>query len=282
MNKILILALILLPTLAQGQAAQEIHPYLGSKFFTSVGIFLPDRDMRLGLESTIDIEIPGPEPAPYKTIDFEETFSFSDSDETFAAEIGWRFGEKWQLRGQYFRVDSDSKATLEEDVEWGDVVFSEGTFVGAGTDFQITRLFFGRSFRSTDTSELGLGLGTHILDISAFINGNATIDGIDVGYHQERASVSAPLPNFGAWYMHAFSEKWAATIRADWLSASIDQYDGHIINAAVNVGYAINDHFGIGLAYNFFEINLRIDDDDWSGRIISRFDGPYLALAGYW
>ena len=81
------------------------------------------------------------------------------------------------MRGQYFGVDNNSQVSLEEDVEWGDVVFNEGTFVGAGSDYQVTRLFFGRTFKSTDRRELGLGLGGHILDISAYINGNATIDG---------------------------------------------------------------------------------------------------------
>jgi hypothetical protein len=172
--------------------------------------------------------------------------------------------------------------SLEEDVEWGGVVFNEGTFVGAGNDYQVTRLFFGRTFRSSERSELGLGIGAHILDISAYINGNATIDGVDVGYKQERASVSQPLPNFGAWYMHAFSDKWAATFRLDWLSASVGDYDGRIINSALSVGYAVTDNFGIGLAYNFFELDVKVDDSDWTGSILSRFDGPYISLTGYW
>jgi len=275
-----VLALVLMPVLAQGQNAEPIHPYLSNKFFTSVGLFLPDQNTRLGLEASVDIPDPGP--APLQRVDFSETFGFSDSAETFAAEIGWRFGKKWQLRGQYFRVDSNSRVSLEEDVEWGNVVFNEGTFVGAGNEYQVTRLFFGRTFKSTDRQELGFGLGAHLLDISAYINGNAMINGIDVGYRQERASISQPLPNLGAWYMHAFSEKWAATIRADWLSASVGDYDGYIVNSALSVGYAVTDHFGIGLAYNFFEINLKVDHSDWKGRIVSRFDGPYVSLSGYW
>ena len=282
MRRFLLLVVVLTPMLAQGQDAEPIHPYLGNKFFASVGIFLPDQNTRMGLESSVDVSLPDPEPAPNKTIDFEETFDFRDSDETFSAEIGWRFGEKWQLRGQYFGVDNSSRLTLEEDVEWGDYVFNEGTFVGAGSDYQITRLFFGRTFKSSPKSELGLGIGAHILDISAYVNGNAMVDGIDVGFRQERASVSAPLPNFGAWYMHAFSDKWAATVRVDWLSASVREYDGHIINSALSVGYALTDHFGIGLAYNFFELDVRVDDPDWTGRITSRFDGPYVSLTGYW
>ena len=268
------------PTPAVAQEDVAIHPYLSNKFFASVGLFLPDQNMRLGFGASIDTQ--DPEPSPTGQIDFSETFGFSDSGGTFSAEIGWRFGKKWQLRGQYFRIDSNARASLEEDVEWGDVVFNVGTSVGAGYDFQITRLFFGRTFKATDERELGVGIGAHALDISAYINGNATIDGIDVGFREERASIVQPLPNFGAWYMHAFSSKWAATIRVDWLSASIDDYDGYIINSALNVGYAMTDHFGIGLAYNFFEINLKVDDPDWTGRIVSRFDGPYISLNGYW
>ena len=280
MNKALVLAVVLMPALVQGQDVNQIHPYFSNKFFASVGMFLPNQNTSLGLEASVDPSIS--QPVQYETIDFSQTFGYRDSDETFSAEIGWRFGKKWQLRGQYFRVDSSVRASLEEDVEWGDVVFNEGTFVGAGSDYQITRLFFGRTFKSTDSIELGFGLGVHALDISAYINGNATIDGVDVGYRQERASIVQPLPNFGAWYMHAFSEKWAGTIRIDWLSASVGDYDGYIVNSALNVGYALTDHFGIGLAYNFFEINLKVDDPDWTGRIVSRFDGPYLSLTGYW
>ena len=103
-----------------------------------------------------------------------------------------------------------------------------------------------------------------------------------MGFREEAASISQPLPNLGIWYMRAFTSKWAANARLDWLSASVGHYDGRIINAAASVSYALSDHFGIGLAYNFFEISLEVDDPDWNGRAISRLDGPYLSVNGYW
>ncbi len=278
MTRLCALFALLLPALAYGQEGEPIHPYLGNKYYASVGLFRSDQDMRLSLDGTVDV----PEQGLTPYVDFSQTLGISSYDETFSAEFGWRFSKKWQLRGQYFRVDDNSKATLEEDVEWGDVVFNEGTFVSAGTDMQITRLFFGRTFRSTASGELGLGIGGHILDLAAYINGNATVDGIDIGYTQERASISQPLPNVGAWYMHAFNSNWAATLRFDWLSAEVDKYDGYIINSAASIGYAINDHFGLSLAYNYFELSVDVDDSDWHGRVKIRFDGPYIALTGYW
>jgi hypothetical protein len=266
--------------LAAAQDEASVHPFLSNKFFASIGLFVPSKKMELSLDASVDVPDPDPEPAPL--LDFSQTFGFTEDDETGSAEIGWRFGKKWQLRGQYFRVDNNTRAVLQEDVEWGDYVFNSGTSVAAGTDFQITRLFFGRSFLKTNEQEFGLGIGVHILDARVFINGNATVNGVDMGFREEAASISQPLPNLGIWYMHAFTSKWAFNARLDWLSATVGDYDGRIINSAASISYAMNDHFGIGLAYNFFEIDLKINDPDWNGRVIARFDGPYLSVNGYW
>ena len=278
MTRLSALLVLLAPLAAFGQESSDLHPYLASKFFTSLGMFFPDQAMKLGFDASI--EVPEAGPAPY--IDFSETFSFSDSDEAFSAEFGWRFAGNWQLRGQYFRVDNDSTVTLEQDIEWGDVEYNTGTSVGAGSDMQITRLFFGRTFRSSGSREFGLGIGGHILDLSAYIEGNASINDADVGYRKERASIAQPLPNFGVWYEHAFDSNWAARLRFDWLSASVGKYDGRIINSSASIGYAIGDHFGLALAYNYFELAVDVDDGDWQGRVKLRFDGPYIALTGYW
>lgn len=277
MRRLSLLAL-LMPVAGWGQDSADVHPYLDTKIYMSVGVFLPDQNKKLGLDASV--ELPEPGPAPY--IDFSETFSFRDSDEAFSAEFGWRFASNWQLRSQYFRVENDATVTLEQDIEWGDVQYNTGTSVSAGSDMQITRLFLGRTFRSSNSREFGLGIGGHILDLSAYIEGNATINGVDVGYRRERASIAQPLPNIGAWYVHAFSPNWAARLRFDWFEANVGKYDGRIINSAASIGYAIGDHFGLSMAYNFFEIDVDLDDGDWRGRVKLRFDGPYVALTGYW
>ena len=167
-------------------------------------------------------------------------------------------------------------------MEWGDYVFNEGTSVDAGIDMQITRLFFGRKFWGSDTLEAGFGIGGHILDLTGYINGNATINGEDVGFVQERASVSQPLPNIGGWFRRVYAERWIVRARLDWLAADVDKYDGQIINSSLGFAFSVNRNFGVGLSYNFFEIDLGVDNTNWQGRIRSRFEGPYLALTLYW
>ena len=95
------------------------------------------------------------------------------------------------------------------------------------------------------------------------------------------SDVSGPMSNFGAWYIHSLSPRWAANVRADWLDVSVDGYDGRIVNAAVGLNYAPSEHFGVGVNYNFFEIDFGIRESDWRGRAVNRFDGFYVFLSGY-
>lgn len=52
--------------------------------------------------------------------------------------------------------------------------------------------------------------------------------------------------------------------------------------ARAGLNYAFTDHLGIGISYNYFELNVGVDDSDWSGKAVNRFDGAYIFLSGYW
>jgi hypothetical protein len=273
---LLVLAVIVLlaPVLASAQDNHDVHPFLTKRYFATLGAFFPDRSFKFDVDGTT----PSTED---EAVDFSEQFGLSGTDKTGAFEIGWRFRENWLLRGQYFRVDDSTTVALNDDIEWGDVVYNSGTTVTAGTEVSVTRFFVGRKLNKADAFEIGIGGGLHLLEIGAFINGNAFIDGEDAGFRDEAVSVTGPLPNIGAWYTHSLSAKWGVNVRLDWLSASVDKFDGKIVNAAAGLNYAMTEHFGIGLSYNFFELDLGINDESWRGRTRNRFHGAYVYLSGY-
>jgi hypothetical protein len=240
-----------------------------------VGVFVPQSTFEIGVNGSIDPGFTAP-------IDFEEQFR-SDVDEEIAAiQFNWRFGEKWSLRAQYMEWNDRASAVLADDVEWGDITFGAGTGVGAGMDMSVTRLFFGRQFSVSDTHEFGLGLGGHVLDISAFIEGNAIVNGVPDGFRTELVSTDGLVPNIGGWYMYSFSPRWAFTSRLDWLGADIGDYDGYIINASAGLNFKISKHFGVGLNYNLLELDFGISDPSWNGELNSRSHGFFAYLGAYW
>lgn len=260
----------------QNAVAQEDdrHPMLTSKYSINIGVYFPDREFKVGVDGAVG--------SLERDIDISEQLRLSSSETTQAYEIGWRFSEKWMLRGQYFKVGGSRSAVLEEDVVWGDYTFGAGTGVAGGMDVAIARLFFGRRFSDSDKQEWGIGAGLHRLDISTHIAGQAIINNEPPVFTERRVSTQGPLPNLGAWYIYSFNSKWALTTRLDWLSASIDKYSGTIINAGLGANYAFNKHFMLGVSYNYFHVDADVKEDGWRGYIESTIDGVFAHLSIHW
>ena len=116
----------------------------------------------------------------------------------------------------------------------------------------------------------------------AFIQGEAIISGVPDGFHSESVSHEQPFPNFGVWYKYSFSPNWVFRSRFDWLDASYDKYDGHLINASVGVNYRFSDNFGVGANYQFLELDFNINEPFWVGSLLQRLHGIYIYASAYW
>ena len=193
-------------------------------------------------------------------------------------EFTWRFGKKWSARMQYFSADRQGKAVLEEDITWEDEVIQAGSSVSAGTDFQLSRVFFARSFDSAPHHDWGIGIGIHQLQIGAFIERDFLTSFGEIS----AVSVSGPLPNIGTWYYYSPSEKWYIGGRFDWFEASVGEYDGGLTNIAVSVNYQLLRNFGVGLKYQDFSFHANVNKSSWHGKVKLSFAGAFVYLTGSW
>lgn len=250
-----------------------IHPLLRDKFVASAGLFVFDRDIKLSLNGNT---------VQSAEFDFDESTNLSRSDSRFSANLTWAFGEKWSVAAQYFDSSDSSRAELTEDIAWKDVVLRKGTFASAGIDITVARFFVGRLFSAGPRHEFGLGVGAHWLEIAPFIEGEAFINDESTGLYRDSVSAAAPLPNIGGWYTHAFTPKWALYTRLDWFSASFDEYSGSLWNSSLGLQYQAFDHMGVGLSYQFFELDVDVEKSTWNGGAKLRFNGPFISLTANW
>ena len=258
--------------LVLAQASSTYHPFLTDKFHVSAGVFFPNQDFELQADGVI----------PGDDIDFDQTVGIDDSKSTAALSMRWNFGEKWSFWGQWWSTDTSGSKVLNEDVEWEDLVFKQGTNVGAGVKNTVVRAFFGRKFSLGPQHEFGAGLGIHWLEIDAFIEGQAFINDAESGFQRGSVSSGAPLPNIGGWYYFSPSSRWLLSARLDWLSASIGDYKGSLWNSAVGVNFQMFEHMGIGLSYNAFQLDVDVDKSDWRGKAKISYHGPFLAITANW
>ena len=267
---IALFALFALPA----KATADVHPLIDNKFSAQTGKFFAST--RLTLRADGAVGLPGTE------FEFDRAFRDRNDDETLAVEFDWQFGELWSFGLQHFEFFDTASTSLERDIRWDGVTYPVGVTIGAGKGLTVTRLYFGRDFLRDDRRVFSAGFGLHRLDISAFIQGEAFVGGDSVGFRREATDSNGVLPNFGAAYVYTPNDKWAFTARAGWLSASVDPYSGEIINTSVGVHYTIAKHFGLGLNYNLFRLNVGIKDEAWRGNVDLRYHGPFISIAAYW
>jgi hypothetical protein len=266
-------------TLAQASAAcaedeRNVHPLMTSKVWLNVGAFFAARDLNISVEGTTG-EIA-------REFNVESSLGVNDRPDLFMTELGWQFAERWDVALQHFRSDRRATRTLQDTIEWEDVIYEVGVDVSAETKISITRLFFARRILEEGPHDLRLGVGVHWLDANTSITGEATLDDMTTDFRTSAATASLPIPNLGIWYRYSPSNKWLLSTRIDWLSADVGKYNGTIWNAAASADYRLTEHFGVGLAYQHFVIDGGIKDSGWRGNIRTQFSGLHLHFTGYW
>jgi hypothetical protein len=269
---IVVAIIFAVPQVVTAEETRDRHPYLENGFSLDLGVFYPDRQL--------DLRINGSVGGINTEIDFDESLRLKRDDDTFSAQLSWQFRGRWSVIGQYFRSSDAHRTVLEEDIEWGNVVFNAGSFAAIGSDFSLTRIFIGRQLDTSRVHEFGIGGGIHWLHIGAYIEGEILINGIPVSARRA-VSEETPLPNIGIWYDYSISPRWALRSRFDLLSADVGDYDGLMINVAVGVNYQLFEHAGIGLNYNYFELDVSVDKSNWRGNIETTYKGVYVYASLY-
>ena len=279
-DRIIRIAIVATVAIAPWSQAQDpepyteasLHPLLSNGFSADVGVFFPRRTLALSVDGTITGE--------HIEIEYDKAFGLGNADETTAVELAWRFGEKWSFLGQYFKSTYGKTKVLNEDIEWEDIVFGAGSSVTFSGGFQLTRFFVGRQFATDLRHNLGVGGGIHWLDIGSAIEGTAIVNGAPMT-ERRSARIEGPLPNIGAWYKYSITPRWAFRSRLDLFSASIDRYDGYLINAGAGVNYQAWEHIGFGLSYNYFELDVDVDKTEWRGDIETIYRGLFVSVTAF-
>ena len=86
-------------------------------------------------------------------------------------------------------------------------------------------------------------------------------------FRDESVSANAPVPNIGAWYRYSPSKRWLVSARVDWLSANINDFSGEIWNISAGANFQISQRIGVGVAYQYFELDGSVKQSNWIGDV---------------
>ena len=248
------------PSLAED--AIPDNPVLSDRFFIAIGGYLPTASTDVRLDSTTL--------GAGADVSFEDTLGLDERKLTPEFLARWRFTERWRMETEYFRLDRSGTRTLNGAIQVGDKVYSVNEELQSEFNIAVTRISVGYSFFKTRDKELGIGIGAHVASIETSLNGSV------VG--TESADATAPLPVLSVYSQFALTDKWSVAARYDRFALEVDQYRGDISSTGLDLQYQAFRHVGFGLGLRTLEITLEAEEDDFRGKIESRFNGPILYM----
>jgi opacity protein-like surface antigen len=222
------------------------------------------------------------------TVDGEPTDSLStsdldvdDPDASPAFSFRWRFTDRWRLTFDYLGIDTDGSIQQNfDDLEFGDITASGFLAVDTKfkTDFYIAQV--GYSFLKNERSELGIGAGVHVVDFDTKLKVSGGITGIGSGSIQsDSVELTAPLPNILGFGTYAFTPKLFLEGSGGWFGLDYNDYSGNLWVLTANLEYRVTDHVGVGVGYNYFDMDLTIDKSSRKDKYDLKYKGPLVYVS---
>jgi len=232
-------------------------------------------EFRLGAFSdSIDTKIvhEGDAGFPGSEIDLEDTLGLPDDQTILQADVIFRFGDYHRVEIGYFDVARSGVATLQDPIMFGDELFAAGTTVNSSAETRILRIGYAYSLINDAQKELGFMAGVHYSRLTTEIFAPAT-------GQRDATDATVPLPVIGAYGSIAIGRLASLGARLQVFRMDFDRYRGLLNYLSLDLQRRFGKSFSVGLAYNYYGMNLDSRDDDLMGAIQVRHHGPALFLS---
>ena len=258
--------------LGQERPAWRDDP-LGNRFVFGAGLFGPRLDTKVRLDSSTGII--------GTQIDFESTLGMDDNDLLPLVLGYYRVAKKHRITFQYFRLDRHGNSVSDAPIRFGDVIFPANLPLSSFFNVDVYSVGYSYSLIHDEKKELAFNVGLQFQDIEMGISGN-----LGPGLIAEETDVVAPLPTFGGTFDYAISDKWIFTSLVGVFGIEIDfgddsKFSGEILQINTGVAYKAFENVAFALQYNYFRVDVDVDDTDWMGSLKYEYRGPVLAIAVY-
>lgn len=259
-------ALVLFSALAGAQEPQRAAGgYLDDRFSLTVGVFA------LRPETTVRLDSPNGRFGT--TLSMEDDLGLESSataaDLTFSARIG----ERHRIEVEQFGIDRSGERSNLRTIQVGRDTYDVGLRLDTEFDMDVTRLGYAYSFVRDSNKEVGIHVGVHVTEMAMRVT--AALRPITEST-QELANTTAPLPVIGVQGAYRFLPRWTMRGRAQFFRLEAGDYDGKIDHAALAFEHATFEHVGIGVALDYFKVDLESNDTSFLGAFELKFFGPRL------
>lgn len=270
MNRILrattlVVLAALMPTMT---AAADWEPRVIDRWELRLGSYFGGLDTTVRLDTNREIN--------GTPIDFEEDLSFDDSAVLPRLSLALLLGKRHQFRLGYYQLDREASGSVDEEFEWGGIVFPIDFGYRGSVDVRFLEASYTLYFVAKDETAFGGTLGLIYLDASAGLALEAF--GIGVGAEAEYQT-DVPVPQIGLTLRQMLPARFVLSGDVTFVSVSnLDDLSGDLWNGNIALEHRTFKNFGFGLAYTLTSLGLESEREDSPGELDFDIGGFQLYL----
>ena len=206
-------------------------------------------------------------------IDIEDSLGYNDDDTIWRLDGYWRFFKRHRLSFGFHQFNRDAQVTLEEEFEIGDEIFDIGAAVRSELNMSFIPIDYKYSYFQNEKWELSAGLGVYWVDLEFSVGAYLRIDDEEIVDGFESTDFGGPLPYIVLGFEYYITPKWLAIVKAGYFDLEVGDIGGSLGNIGAQLEYQFTKTFGLGLGYDYFRIDVTIEDGDLSSDLLYQYHG---------
>lgn len=266
------LCLVLVQQTALAEKPEWRESPLGHRFDIGVSAFFAD------VETTVRLD--GPNGELGTTVNFERALGLDSTKTRPLVGLKWRFFKRHSLRFDYFNLDRSGDQINEIEIRFGDVVFPiDNIPLESFVDIEVYNLGYDFSILFDEKKNWYVGLGLSLQDFEVGIRTNDDVI-------SEAGDATAPLPTFVTGFQYAFTPKWILDLNYGWLEVDVDFDSGSTFDGSINainagVAWQVFKHVGFHAEYRYFDVEIDVQDPNFTGSMDYQYKGPSIGIDAY-
>ncbi len=205
-------------------------------------------------------------------IDLENLFGLPDEETLLQFDAIYRIATYHRLELGYFETARTGLTTLHVPINFGDEQIAAGTTINSSFEAKILRIGYAYSLINDAQKELGIMGGLHYSRFDTQISAEATGQLVT-------SKATTPLPVIGLHGSLALGKKASLGARIQFFRMDYDRYEGSLSYITLDLQRRFGDYYRIGVAYNYYAMNLDFRDNDVRGSLEVRHQGPVLFVS---
>jgi hypothetical protein len=200
------------------------------------------------------------------TIELEDVLGLAEDTQTGTVAASYRFNGRHSLELRATDLSRSATRTIEEEIEWGDVIYRADAQVDSRFDFTSLETRWRYDFSDSGRLNSGLLLGLSTFRVSLGLEGEARYEDEDdiewVDGVVEEVDVLAPVPMIGFFIDYAMSRQWILRVEASATDLDISDHEGRVVGTRMGIEYEVSRLVALGMAIGTTDIEYRQEKQD--------------------